>query len=79
MPPEDKKPPHGVPDKDFSTSEEPTLVSCFACGGEWQTKLASDDHLTYKNVVCAWCVNGSMTAKQIVKWRNHLRLKGQIP
>lgn len=35
-----------------------TLVDCPACAGD-------------ETLGCRWCVNGTMTSAQFVRWRNH--------
>jgi len=46
--------------------EEETLVECRACGGHWKIK-APDGKL----VICSWCNQGMMSAKQMAQWQNH--------
>ena len=47
--------------------DDTTLVTCLACGGNWQ-RVYETAH-GYRMVACHWCLNGSMSAKQIAKWK----------
>jgi hypothetical protein len=43
-----------------------TLRQCTACGGHWRI-LAQDK----KPVICKWCFEGMMSAKQQAAWQAH--------
>jgi len=54
--------------KDSGFEEEPpTLVTCLACGGEWQRD--HDAASTYQHITCPWCTQGSMSTDQVAAWK----------
>jgi len=48
--------------------EIPTLVTCLACGGNWEKKY--ETATGHGRSICRWWTNGSMSSEQIDKWRN---------
>jgi hypothetical protein len=65
-----------VPPSDtFERDEQPTLVPCLACGGNWRTFETSSQPApkgtskTFKVLHCAWCIQGAMTQAQVDAYR----------
>lgn len=57
------------PEASFPVDEAPTLVTCMACGGNFQILTESDRG--HRMSICPWCTRGSMSAKQNARWLAH--------
>jgi hypothetical protein len=49
------------PPRGEDNDEETTRVECRACGGHWKIRGTG-------RVICHWCTEGTMNAKQIATW-----------
>lgn len=55
---------------DKSEEREDTLITCKACGGDYDRLYANASMYS-----CRWCFNGSMSKEQLITWLQYCKTR----